>query len=85
MYEFCTPIYLDTMKESGTWADAIAIQGMARMLGHDIHIVTSQEQSTKQGYLLNKVQARELPSDSHSKLPLLLEYVGEQHYISLGK
>ena len=33
MYEFIRPGYLDLFAKSGTWLDAIAIQGMPRMLG----------------------------------------------------
>jgi len=39
---FATPEYLTKMARSGTWVDAVAVQAMTRMVGHDIHIVTSQ-------------------------------------------
>lgn len=76
-----TKDYLDSLSKQGTWADAVAIQGCARMLGRDIHIVTSQEQSTKDGYLVNKVCA----GGDNSAEPFLLGHVGEFHYMGLGK
>ena len=69
------------MSKRGTWVDAVAVQGMARMLGRNLHIVTSQDQSTKQSYSVNKITAN---SNSGTRDPLLFGYVGEQHYISLG-
>ena len=51
------------------------------MLGRHLHTVTSQEQSVKQGYLVNKITAN---SNSGSRDPLLFRHVGEQHYIRLG-
>jgi hypothetical protein len=68
----------------GTWADAVAIQGMARLLGRDIHIVTSQENSTELGYLVNKILAGQATDSLIPQMPLLLGHIGEQHYISLG-
>ena len=69
------------MSKRGTWVDEVDVQGMARMLGRSLHIVTSQEQSTKQGYLVNIITAN---SNSGTRDPLLFGHVGEQHYISLG-
>ena len=54
---------------------------MARMLGRHLHIVTSQEQSTKQGYSVSKITAI---SNSGSRDPLPFGHVGEHHFISLG-
>ena len=51
------------------------------MLGRHLHIVTNQEQSTKQGYSVNKITAN---SNSGTRNPLLFGHVGEQHFISLG-
>ena len=60
--------------------DAIAIQGMAPKLGRDVLIVTRLEERTKLGYLVNKIKC----GDSSSGEPLLLDHIGELHYISLG-
>ena len=57
------------------------VQGMAKMLVRYLHIVASQEQSTKQGYSVNKITAN---SNSGTRDPLLFGHVGEQHYISFG-
>ncbi|KAI0214378.1 hypothetical protein LSAT2_000527 [Lamellibrachia satsuma] len=56
-----------------------AVQGMARMLGRHLHFVTSQEQSTTQGYSVNKITAN---SNSGIRDPLLFGHVGQQHFIS---
>ena len=69
------------MSKRGTWVDEADVQGMARMLGRSLHIVTSQEQSTKQGYLVNIITANSI---SGTRDPLLFGHFGEQHYISLG-
>ena len=50
------------------------------MLGRHLHIVTNQEQSTKQGYSVNKIITN---SKSGTRNPLLYGHVGEQHIISL--
>ena len=67
------------MAQNGTWADHIAIQATAKLLKHDIWIVTSQEQSTKQGWLMNKIECGE------KNEPFLLGHLGEYHYCSLGE
>ncbi|KAI0226133.1 hypothetical protein LSAT2_023166 [Lamellibrachia satsuma] len=59
---------------------AVAVQGMARMLGRHLHVVTSQEQSTKQGYSVNKITS----NSNSGRDPLLFGRVGEHHFISLG-
>ena len=69
------------MSKRGTWVDAVAVQGMAKMLGRNLHIVTSQEQSMKQGYSVSKITAN---SNSGTRDPILFGHVGEQHFISLG-
>ena len=51
------------------------------MLGRHLHIATSQEQSTKQGYSVNKITVN---SNSGTRDPMLFGYVGEQHFTSLG-
>ena len=81
--EFCTSEYLVDMSRTGTWVDAVVVRGMARMLGRDLHIVTSQEDSTRQGYIVNKILACYSSAPSVES-PLLLGRIGEQHYISLG-
>ena len=60
--------------------DAVAVKELAKLMGH-LHFMTSQEQSTKQGYLVNKITAN---SNSGTRDPLLFGHVGEQHFISLG-
>ena len=47
------------MAQDGTWADHVVIQATSTLLKHDIWIVTSQEQSTKQGWLMNKIECGE--------------------------
>lgn len=71
---FATPEYLTKMARSGTWVDAVAVQAMARMVGHDIHIVTSQQISSDQGYLVNEILAGPVASES----PLLLGHLDEK-------
>ena len=66
------------MSKRSTWVDVVAVQGMAKMLGGNLHIVTSQEQSTKQGYLVNKITAN---SNSGTRDPLLFGHVGEQSWL----
>ena len=79
MYGFIRPGYLDSLANSGTWVDAIALQGMARMLGRDVLIVKSLEERTKMGYLVNKIRC----GDSSSGVSLLLGHIGGLYYISL--
>ena len=43
------------------------------MLGRHLHIVTSQEQSTKQGYSVNIITAN---SNSGTRDPLLFGHIG---------
>ena len=75
--------YLKSAAQSGTWADHVIIQAMARTLARDIWIVTSQEQSTSLGHLVTKIECgiRGL----NNKQPFLLGHEGEYHYHSLGK
>ena len=73
--------YLQSLGKEGTWAEAVAVQGSARMLGRDIHIVTSQPVSSAIGYLVNEISAGD---DHHHDDPFLMGHIGEQHYISIG-
>ena len=68
MYEVIRPGYLDSLAKSESWVDAIAIHGMARMIGRCVLILTSLKESTKLGYLVNNIQC----GDSSSGDPLLL-------------
>ena len=77
--------YITSLRQCGTWADAVAVQGTARMLGRDIHVVQSQPESSHQGYLVNKVPGSLLGTSSASAI--LLGHLGEIHYmyVSLGE
>ena len=71
------------MSRSGEWAEHVVIRAMSRMMQKQIWIVTSQESSTKAGYLLNKVGGPE--DENYPGEPFLLGHLGEYHYISLGE
>ena len=86
----CTPNYLEHLTSNMTWADAVAVQGMARMLSTDMIIVTSSECSTKVGYLKNIITCVNNEEPIHKatieQFPercILLGHLSERHYISL--
>jgi hypothetical protein len=69
------------MAKVGTFAEAVAVQGMARLLQRDIHVVTSQPYSSRIGYLVNKICATNIPSENS---PLLIGQIAEDHFVSLS-
>lgn len=81
--ELSTAEYIDQISQNGTWADAVAITGVARMLQRDIHIVTSQKESSERGYIMNKISCdKELVPP---QAPFLVGHIGEFHYVSLAE
>lgn len=79
-----TLTYLSELANTGVWADAVAVQGMARLLGRDIVIVNSMESSvSNDSYLKTTVQCENGGTNMLFKVPLCLGHVGELHYVSL--
>ena len=77
-----SPRYLKSAPISGTWADHVLVQAMSYALGRHIWIVTSLEESTSLGQLVNKI---ECGVTAQKAKPFLLGHEGEYHYHSLGK
>ena len=70
--------YCNTMARRGTWADNVVIINMAKMLEHDILIVTSSPNTSGNDCLLWVSGDR-----TGKKAPLLLGHLWENHYQSL--
>ena len=70
--------YCEKMAKCGTWADHVVVITMARMLEHDIVIVTSSP-STSGEVCLTWV----IGDSTKEKPPLLLAHLWENHYQSL--
>ena len=66
------------MAKKGTWADNIVIVNMAKMLGHDIMIVTSSPSTSGNDCLVWVSGDR-----TGKNAPLLLGHLWENHYQSL--
>ena len=77
-----SPRYLKSAPISGTWADHVLVQAMSYALGRHIWIVTSLEESTSLGQLVNKI---ECGVTAQKAKPFLLGHEGKYHYHSLGK
>ena len=70
--------YCNKMARRGTWADNVVIINMAKMLEHDILIVTSSPNTSGNDCLLWVSGDR-----TGKKAPLLLGHLWENHYQSL--
>ena len=70
--------YCKKMARRGTWADNVVIINMAKMLEHDILIVTSSPNTSGNDCLLWVSGDR-----TGKKAPLLLGHLWENHYQSL--
>ena len=66
------------MAKRGTWADHVVVIAMARMLEHDIVIVTSSPSSSENDCLRWVIGDKGIKKD-----PLLLGHLWENHYQSL--
>ena len=66
------------MSKDGTWADHVVVIAMARMLQHDIVIVTSSPAATADDSITWVQGTPNFVGD-----PLLLGHVWENHYQSL--
>lgn len=82
--EHVTPDYIAKLSCNGTWADAVAVQGMANMLNKNIEIVTSSKESTILGYLKHTILCNMPDASTYAtEKNILLGHISEKHYISL--
>ena len=79
MADHVSPDYLVSVAQNYTWADHVVVVATARLLKHDIWVVTSQKESIRQGYRLSKIKC-----GSPRGEPFVLGQLGEYHYLSLG-
>ena len=70
--------YCQKMRESGAWADHVAVMATAIYLKRDIMIVTSSPCS-RPDEIITWIRCQENPSEG----PLLLGHRWENHYVSL--